>query len=120
MADNYHGEPLLVRDDEAVSLSRVMVGDADGGGEFNEDYIRNLAFDHPGCLPIGEIDSAYLNPIPVCKELWTPAGPIDALYITEEGRLVVVEACSDPPKGSADVKEEPNFLGHCGFDAVPS
>ena len=40
--------------------------------------------------------------------------------LQSHSRSSILEACSDPPKGSADVKEEPNFLGHCGFDAVPS
>lgn len=93
MPDNYHGAPLIIQPDgSAFVLNRLMVGDAGVGADYDEDAIRNLAFDHPECLPIGEIDTGYLNPIPVCKELATPAGPIDALLVTRTGRLVIVEA----------------------------
>ena len=71
-------------------LERVSLGAA--GSTYNEDYVRNLAFENPACLPIAEIDSAYRNAVPICKELGTPAGPLDALFVTPEGRLVVLEA----------------------------
>ncbi|HBE97598.1 MAG TPA: DUF4268 domain-containing protein [Verrucomicrobiales bacterium] len=93
MATPYHGAPLHIDSDgTAVPLSRLLIGDAAVGADYDEDAIRNLAFDHPACLPIGEIDSSYLDPIAVCKELSTPAGPIDALLVTRSGRLIIVEA----------------------------
>src|SRR5690606_25341826 len=33
----------------------------------------------------------YADSIPVCRELATPAGPIDALFVNRRGALVVVE-----------------------------
>ena len=37
-------------------------------------------------------DNRALRGVPVCTELNTPAGPIDALYATPQGKLVVLEA----------------------------
>lgn len=54
--------------------------------------MRDLLFDEPDCLPISEIDRAYEQLVPICKELPTPSGPMDALYVTPTGRLVVLEA----------------------------
>ena len=90
MAKNSYAEPLLVTGGVVKPLERVSLGAA--GSSYNEDYVRNLAFENPACLPIAEIDSAYRNAVPICKELSTPAGPLDALYVTPEGRLVVLEA----------------------------
>ena len=90
MTQKIYAEPLLVKNGAATILPRLRLGGA--GDLYNEDYIRNLAYDHPACLPITEIDSAYRNAVPVCKELNTPAGPLDALFVTPEGRLVVLEA----------------------------
>lgn len=90
MSQKSYAEPLLVNEDSVTQLSRLALGAS--GSQYNEDYVRNLAFEHPSCLPIAEIDSAYRDAVPICKELYTPAGPLDALYVTPEGRLVVLEA----------------------------
>ena len=63
---------------------------ADGG--FDEKFIQELAFKHPDCLPVTEIDRTYDGLVPVCMELSTAAGYLDALYITPSGRLVILEA----------------------------
>ena len=45
----------------------------------------------PGSLPIPAIDAAYSDPVPICRELRTSAGPIDALYINDLGRMILAE-----------------------------
>jgi hypothetical protein len=91
MADGQFATPIIVGEDgESTVLQRIPVsGD---GSDYNEAFIQDLAFKHPGCLPVTEIDRAYDGLIPVCKELGTPAGPLDILYVTSTGRLVIVEA----------------------------
>ena len=64
---------LLVSDDNVSVFERIPISD----GSYNEAYIQNLAFAHPSCLPISELDRSYEGLIPVCKELNTPAGPLD-------------------------------------------
>lgn len=59
---------------------------------YDEAFIQDLAFAHPTCLPVSEIDSAYEDLVPICCELNTPVGPLDILYVTPKGRVVVVEA----------------------------
>ena len=81
-----------MKDGTTTTLPRLSLGNSVSADHYNEDYVRNLAFDNPACLPIAEIDSAYRDAVPVCKELNTPAGPLDALFVTPEGRLVVLEA----------------------------
>jgi hypothetical protein len=43
-------------------------------------------------LPINEVDSVYADPVPICRQLSTRVGPLDLLYITRTGSLVIVEA----------------------------
>jgi hypothetical protein len=42
-------------------------------------------------LPAAEIDPAYADLIPLCREMATPAGPIDAVFVNRQGALTVVE-----------------------------
>src|SRR4051794_21870200 len=70
-----------------VPLRRVPLA----AGDRNEAWLRDFLLDHPTVLPTAAIDSAYVDPIPVCRELRTPAGPIDCLFVTRFGGLVLVE-----------------------------
>ena len=60
-------------------------------GGRNEAWLRDFLFVHPSVLPTASIDAAYADPHPVCRELRTPAGRIDSLFVTRFGGLVVVE-----------------------------
>jgi hypothetical protein len=71
-----------------VALPRVTVGT----GTYDELFIQTLAFEHPSCLPISDIDRTYAHLVPVCMELNTGAGRVDAFYATPSGRLVLLEA----------------------------
>ena len=67
---------------------RVYLGDVK---HKDESWLRDTLFDNPEILPIDDIDSAFGPLIPICKELRTDAGPIDAVFINERGRLTIVE-----------------------------
>lgn len=56
-----------------------------------EADIQALVHEHPEILPIDEIDPMFTRPVPVCRELSTPAGQIDNLMITPTGLPVIVE-----------------------------
>ena len=57
----------------------------------DESSLRDLLFRFPRSLPVAAIDAAYSDPVPICRELYTPAGYVDALYINELGRLILAE-----------------------------
>jgi len=91
METRQHPSPILIDTlGKSEILSRIPLSGTDS--DYNEEYIQNLVFTHPASLPINEIDTIYSNAIPVCCELNTPAGPLDILYVTPEGRLVIAEA----------------------------
>lgn len=56
-----------------------------------EADIQSFVHAHPEALPIAEIDPAFVNPIAICRELGTPAGPIDNFMVTATGMPVLVE-----------------------------
>ena len=63
------------------------------GGAFRvrRGLAATAAVQTPELLPIGEIDPAFAPAIPICRELPTDAGPIDLAYVSESGRLTLVE-----------------------------
>jgi RecB family endonuclease NucS len=67
---------------------RIYLGDVK---HKDESWLRDTLFDNPEILPTDDIDSTFGPLIPVCKELRTDAGPIDAVFINERGRLTIVE-----------------------------
>lgn len=89
MSDDPYASPILVTTSGTRRLERLPIG---GGGSYDERFMQDLVFKHPEALPVADIDRAYEGLIPVCTELNTQAGPLDVLYVTTEGRLVVVEA----------------------------
>ena len=78
--------------DNAVEIyERLYLGANVSEGGVSESTLQNLLFRYPETLPVSAIDPAYMGIIPVCKELRTPSGNVDALYINPHGRLVLVE-----------------------------
>lgn len=85
--------PILISEQrESVTLQRVPLSATADDTRYDEAWLQELVFKHPECLPISEIDQSYAGLIAVCKELNTPVGPIDVLYATPQGKLVVLEA----------------------------
>lgn len=81
---------LSIESPQVEVMERVSISSREGG--FNEAFIQDLVFRYPTSLPIDQIDRTFAPLIPVCCELNTPAGPLDVLYVTPEGRLVILEA----------------------------
>jgi hypothetical protein len=57
----------------------------------DEAWLRDILFDNPEIIPTNDIDSTFGPLVPLCKQLRTDAGPIDAVFINERGRLTIIE-----------------------------
>lgn len=91
--DHQHATPIRISADGQTSrLERIPLQGAESSSTYNEDWLQDLLFNHPESLPLLEIDPAFSNPIPVVRELNTAAGPLDVLYVTPQGKLIVLEA----------------------------
>ena len=75
-----------------MPLERVSLSGAESTAVYSEDWLQNLLYSHPQSLPIAEIDDSFSGLVPVCREMSTPAGPVDVVYVTPTGRPVIVEA----------------------------
>jgi hypothetical protein len=85
--------PLIVRaDGGSTALVRVALSRADSGAAYSEDWLQDLLYRHPHALPVAEIDDSFSGLVPVCREMDTPVGPVDVVYVTPTGRPVIVEA----------------------------
>ena len=92
MASQFTAPILIAPSGTSEPLQPIPLSRRDASVEYDEAWLQQLLFRHPEALPIGEIDRAYAGAVPVCIELNTPAGLIDALYATPQGKLVVLEA----------------------------
>jgi hypothetical protein len=94
MSPSRHAAPMFVDiDNQAQTLSPVRLGQTPDEDSYRrEAFIQNLVHDHPALVPMAEIEPAFSPLISVCKELPTPAGFLDNLWITPWGGLVLGEA----------------------------
>ena len=85
-----YGNILLRRhaDGGFETARKVQLGFTDGR---NEAWQRDLLAEHPDLLPIEEVDPSFAPLVPLCTELSTEAGPVDAAFISPTGRLTLVE-----------------------------
>jgi hypothetical protein len=86
-----HSTPLIISSDKKSVAAASLLELGVGGHGMMEEEIQDLIHRFPSCLPISEIDPLFANPVPVCRELSTPAGPIDNFMITPSGLPVLVE-----------------------------
>ena len=85
--------PILVRrDDSSERLRRVPLSGPESSETYSEAWLQELLYKYPDALPIAELDESFSGMLPVCREMETTAGPLDVLYVTREGRLVILEA----------------------------
>lgn len=86
-----HSAPLILGTDPGSVTALRPLQDAIDGRQVSESDIQALVHAYPQSLPVAEIDPLFVDPIAVCRELMTPAGPIDNFLITTTGLPVIVE-----------------------------
>lgn len=86
-----HATPILISESMTNTLPLTPLGYQAGNDAMSEANIQSLIHRHPELLPIIEIDPTFRHPVAVCRELNTPAGPIDNLLITPSGLPIIVE-----------------------------
>ena len=92
--DPRYGELVRIDPNSEVSeevLRRIPLGTPVAEGGIDESTLRDLLFRFPGALPVARIDASYAAPVPVCCELSTPAGYVDAVFVNSLGRLTLAE-----------------------------
>jgi hypothetical protein len=86
-----HCTPLLLASGASGAIPLKPFNFQGGLDSVSEADIQALVQSYPSCLPIAEIDPMFSGPVPICRELNTPAGPIDNFMVTPSGLPVLVE-----------------------------
>jgi hypothetical protein len=89
--ERQHSVPVLLSLSSGRAQSLKPVAERADGDGVSEGFIQALVQEHPECLPIAEIDAMFSGAVPICRELNTPAGPIDNFLVTPSGLPVLVE-----------------------------
>ena len=76
---------------DAEVITRVPLGTGATEGSVHESELQDILFRFPQTMPIAAIDPAYDGIVPVCKELNTSAGFVDAFFVNPLGKLVLAE-----------------------------
>lgn len=113
--------PLVLpsSEDPAERLEHLPLGNP----PFREGKLQELLADHPEVLPVAEIEPAYAPLICLGREISTPSGSLDVLYISPSGYLTLVEAkLWDNPEARREVVgqivEYAKDFSRWGFDAL--
>ena len=89
-----HGSLIRINpdgDDSPDTIPRIPLGAPATDGGISEEKLQHLLFHHPQALPIESIDAAYADTVPICLELSTAAGRVDALFVNALGRITIAE-----------------------------
>lgn len=85
-----YGDLVILRGGKTRVVKQAPFGRG-AHGSFTEHWLRDRLFENPTALPFGAIDPSYEGAVPICREMRTDAGPIDALFVNERGLLTILE-----------------------------
>lgn len=80
--------PFLIGEDAS---GRRLVPPGAGDRPYDESWLQELIRSHPDILPVAEIEPVFSPLAPVGREVMTDSGPIDNLFVSHRGYLVLVE-----------------------------
>jgi len=84
--------PILVDPcDPAPQPLKLLPFEGVGSGGYDERWLQDLLYAHPGLIPIEEVEPVFDGAVPVCKELPTAVGPLDLVFVNDQGLLTLVE-----------------------------
>lgn len=82
-----NGQPIHVENETTKNLTRLPLD----GKDFSEEWIQKLIHNHPTILPINEIEPSFSPLISIGREISTPVGYLDNLFVSPDGYLTIVE-----------------------------
>ncbi len=84
------GTPVWVEGATATALTKVSF-EAGAENAFDESWLQKQLHDTPSCLPMENIERGFRPLRAICREIPTSHGPIDNLFMTGDGDIVIVE-----------------------------
>lgn len=88
-----NGQPLVIDCDENGSVTATCnAARLDLRSGYNEDWLQTLLFKEPALLSVGMVDQRVQKElIPLAMEVGLPSGICDALFVSRDGYIAVVE-----------------------------
>ena len=89
-----HSPPVFVPNEGegiAIELQRVELGRSTEDRDRREKFLQELVHAHPDIIPMKDIEPAFTPLVSICRELETPAGYVDNLWLTPAGGIVLGE-----------------------------
>jgi hypothetical protein len=74
---------------KSIALSPVPLT-ADGN-HYDEKWLQRVIYENPQLVPIDEVEPIFAGVVPVCMELPTSVGPLDLVFVNEQGLFTLVE-----------------------------
>ena len=75
----------------AIKLQRLELGGGAEDYDRREKFLQELVHTHPDIIPMIDIEPTFTPLVSICRELETPAGFIDNLWLTPAGGIVLGE-----------------------------
>jgi hypothetical protein len=94
-----HSPLIFVPEDgqaPVIRLQQIELGRGPESGERREKFLQELVHSHPNIIPMQEIEPAFTPLISICRELETPAGYLDKLWLTPDGGKAYCGGCGMP------------------------
>lgn len=87
------GNPVLVTPSGAMPLLQRRLGAVARPDALllDESALQSLLDEHPQLLPLEQIEGSFETLYSVCREFQTKHGPIDNVFMTAEGDIVIAE-----------------------------
>lgn len=86
------GQPCLISESNDGKVCQSLSRISPNGKEFQEMWLQEVLDANPSLLPTMSVDERVQEPlVSLGREIPTQAGPIDNLFISRSGHLVVVE-----------------------------
>ncbi|MFU8861628.1 MAG: hypothetical protein ACNA8K_14515 [Cyclonatronaceae bacterium] len=82
-----HTTPVIISNGRSYHPDRVSLKT----GHYNEQWLQDLCYNHPKLIPVAEIEPAFSGIMPICRELSTPSGFADLVYINDDGFITILE-----------------------------
>ena len=87
MSERQYASPVVVQGGKAAPLHRITFDD-----KFRDEaWVQRLLFEHPELIPFEELEPALKGSIAIASEVESGAGPIDILFVNDDGLFTMVE-----------------------------
>lgn len=91
LLDSIRSTPVMLERINADQWTTAVLGSGNSNAKASETDLQDLLAVCPSALPFQQFSSVFYPSVCIGREVGTPVGPIDCLFISGQGRLTIVE-----------------------------